>query len=206
MDIPVVTSELRNFLSRLKLGQMMDKLPERLITARQSLMRRVDFLEMLLADEVVRRDARSAQVRAKAVHLDPSMVAEAWGDMAAVTFDHVLWHELTTLRFVDDNYNALILGHIGCRRRYRVHFERADKLFKRMKAVRLDQSVEAQMRKLVAVDLLVIDAFALHPLDVTDTNLFYELVVERHRQGATVLTSNRDPIEFLAQMADPLFA
>lgn len=62
------------------------------------------------------------------------------------------------------------------------------------------------MRKLVAVDLLLIDDFALSPLDATDTNAFYELVVERHRQGATVLTSNRDPAEFLAQMADPLLA
>jgi DNA replication protein DnaC len=174
----------------------------------------------VVADEVARRHARSSHVRAKAAHLDPSMVAEAWDDSAAVTFDHALWHELTTLRFVDNNHNALILGpvgvgktflatalgHIGCRRRYRVHFERADKLFKRMKVARLDNSVDAETRKLVAVDLLVIDDFALHPLDVTDTNLFYELVVERHRQGATILTSNRDPSEFLAQFADPLLA
>lgn len=62
------------------------------------------------------------------------------------------------------------------------------------------------MRKLVTVDLLVIDDFTLHPLDVTYTNLFYGLVVERHRQGATVITSNRDPSEFLAETTDPLFA
>ena len=43
-------------------------------------------------------------------------------------------------------------------------------------------------------------------MDVTDTNLFYELTVERHRQGATVITLNRDPSEFLAQFADPLLA
>lgn len=76
---------------------MMYTLPERLLTARQSSMPHVDFLETVLADEVARRDARSAQVRAKAAP-----------------------------------------GHIGCRRRYRVHYERADKLFKRMKAARLD--------------------------------------------------------------------
>ena len=214
---PVVTSELRSILSRLRLGQMMDTLLERLITSRQSSMPHVDFLEMVLPDEVARHDARPAHLRAKAAHLDPSMLAEAWEDSASVTFDHALWHELTTLRFVDDNHNALILGPVGVaktflatalgsRRRYRVHFERADKLFMRMKAARLDNSVDAEMRKLVAVDLLVIDDFALHPLDVTDTNLFYELVVERHRQGATVLTSNGDPSEFLAQMADPLLA
>ena len=146
--------------------------------------------------------------------------AEAWDDTAAVIYDRAVWAELTTLRFVDENHNALILGpvgvgktflatalgHIACRRRYRVHFERADKLFKRLKAARLDKSADAEMRKLVGVDLLMIDDFALHPLDVTETNDFYELVVERHRKGATVITSNRDPSEFLAQMADPLLA
>jgi DNA replication protein DnaC len=41
---------------------------------------------------------------------------------------------------------------------------------------------------------------------MTETNDFSQLVVERHRQGATALTSNRDPTEFLTQMADPLLA
>ena len=217
---PIITPELRAILSRLKLGQMMTTLPERLLSARQSSMSHVDFLEMVLADEVARREVASASLRARAAHLDPTMVAEGWDDSAAVTFDHALWGELMTLRFVDNNHNVLILGpvgvgktflatalgHIACRRRYRVHFERADKLFKRLRAARLDNSVETEMRKLVAVDLLVIDDFALHPLDVTDTNLFYELTVERHQHGATVITSNRDPSEFLAQFADPLLA
>ena len=204
---PTVSTGLRSILTTLRLGQMVDTLPERLATARECSMPHVDFLEMVLADEVARREKRSAGVRAKAAHLDPSMVADAWDDTAAVTYDRAIWAELTTLRFVDENHNALILGpggvgktflatalgHIACRRRYRVHFERADKMFKRLKAARLDNSVESELRKLISVDLLVIDDFALHPLDATETNDFYELVVERHRKGATLITSNRDP-------------
>ena len=34
----------------------------------------------------------------------------------------------------------------------------------------------------------------------------YEVIVERHRCAATVVTSNREPIEWLALMADPLLA
>ena len=49
------------------------------------------------------------------------------------------------------------------------------------------------MRKLIGVDLLIIDDFALQPLDATETADIYELCVERHRQAATVVTSNRDP-------------
>ncbi len=78
--------------------------------------------------------------------------------------------------------------------------------FKRLRASRLDNSHETEMRKLLRVDLLIIDDFALQPLDSIDTADVYELIVERHRAAATVITSNREPIEWLAQMADPLLA
>lgn len=39
-----------------------------------------------------------------------------------------------------------------------------------------------------------------------DTADIYELNVERHRAAATVVTSNREPIESLGLMADPLLA
>jgi DNA replication protein DnaC len=124
------------------------------------------------------------------------------------------------MRFVEQARNAFILGpvgvgktflatalgHIACRRRISVHFERADKLHKRLKAARLDASFDVEMRKLIGVDLLIVDDFALTALDATETADIYELVVERHRTGATVLTSNRDPSEWLAVMADPLLA
>jgi DNA replication protein DnaC len=101
---------------------------------------------------------------------------------------------------------ATALGHIAVRRRHSVLIARADKLFKRLKAARLDNSVEAEMRRLAHVELLVLDDFALQPLDATQTTDLYELIVERHRKAATVLTSNREPSKWLAMMADPLLA
>ena len=62
------------------------------------------------------------------------------------------------------------------------------------------------MAKLIRVDLLILDDFALHSLDGKETADIYELVVERHHRCATVLTSNRDPSEWLSAMADPLLA
>ncbi len=43
--------------------------------------------------------------------------------------------------------------------------------------------------KLLRVDLLVVDDFALQNLDNLDTADIYELIVERHRSAATVVTS-----------------
>jgi DNA replication protein DnaC len=56
------------------------------------------------------------------------------------------------------------LGHIAVRRGHTVHTERADKLFKRLNAARLDATYEDEMRKLHRVDLLVLDDLALHRL------------------------------------------
>ena len=48
--------------------------------------------------------------------------------------------------------------------------------------------------------------FAAARLWPTPTADIYELIVERHRAAATVATSKREPIEWLALMADPLLA
>jgi DNA replication protein DnaC len=45
----------------------------------------------------------------------------------------------------------------------------------------------------------------LRPLDATETNDFYELVVERHRRKATIVSSNRAP-EWLSMTTDALLA
>ena len=72
-------------------------------------------------------------------------------------------------------------------------FSRTDVLLKRLRASRLDNSHDTEIRKLVRVDLLVLDDFALQPMDALDTADIYELIVERHRASSTVVTSNREP-------------
>ena len=217
---PTVSPDLKALMRKLRLGRLIDTLPERLALAKSHDLSHIEFLEQLFSDEVTRRDGDSAGRRARAARLDPHMVLEAWDEDAKITYDRAVWSELVSLRFVEQARNAFILGpvgvgktflatslgHIACRRRVSVYFERSDRLHKRLKAARLDASYDQEMRKLIGVDLLVIDDFALQPLDMLETADLYELCVERHHAKATVLTSNRDPSEWLAAMADPLLA
>jgi len=104
--------DLKQILRTLKLGRLLDTLPERLTLAKQQHLAHADFLELVLADEVTRRDTNSAALRARAAGLDPGMRLESWDTTAAVRFDQQLWNELTSLRFLDGPHGALILGPV----------------------------------------------------------------------------------------------
>lgn len=77
---------------------------------------------------------------------------------------------------------------------------------RRWKTISSSRALEAELRKLARVDVLILDDFALRPLDATQTNHFYELVVERHRRASTIVTSNREPSEWLTMTSDALLA
>src|SRR3954466_6678863 len=100
--------ELKQILRHLKLGQMLDTLPERLALAKQQHLGHADFLELVLADEHTRREAKSATLRARTAGLDPSMRRDTWDTSAAIGHDRQLWNELTSLRFLDGPHGALI--------------------------------------------------------------------------------------------------
>jgi DNA replication protein DnaC len=217
---PVVSSELRDALKRLKLGKLVDSLPDRLLLAKQQKMSFEDFLLLLLQDEISRRDSTAIERRVRNAGLEPDMTFECWDDGAKVNFDPRVMAELRSLRFIGEHKNALILGpvgvgktfianalgHLACRHRYQVLFSRADDLLRRLRQSRLDNSREAVMRELIGVDLLILDDFALESMTRDESRDIYQLFVERTGRAATVITSNRDTSEWIATFEDVLLA
>ena len=216
----VISTDLKTVLRRLKLSRMLDTLPERITLARQQKMPHPDFLMIVLADEASRRDSQSVTLRAQRAHLDPAMQLEAWDPTARVTFDQTMLNELVSLRFLDAHAHAAIvgpvgvgktflshaLGHIACRRGQSVLVLRADQMLKTLRHARLDHTHELELRKLIAVDLLIVDDFGLDAMDANESRDAYEIFTERHRAGSMIITSNRGPDEWLATFADPVRA
>ena len=148
-----VGADLTRLLKALKLGALADTLPERAALARQHKLSHIGFLETLLADEVSRRESRSASLRSAKAGLDPTMRFDTWTAQDDLRYDRTLLGDLTSLRFLDAGQSAIILGpvgvgkthlatalgHMAIRRRHTVQFARSDKLFTRLRAARLDK-------------------------------------------------------------------
>jgi DNA replication protein DnaC len=220
MTPDAISLDLKTVLRRLKLSRLLDTLPERLTLARQQQMPPHDLLLLILSDEVARRDSLGVTLRVQKARLDPSMVLEAWDATAKVTLDRTLLNELASLRFLDTHAHVAIvgpvgvgktflahaLGHIACRRGATVLAVRTDAMLKTLKHARLDHTYDAELRKLIAVDLLILDDFAIDVLDPIESRDLYDLLLERYRTGSIIVTSNRGPDEWLATFADPVRA
>jgi len=216
----LISQDLKTVLRRLKLSRMLDTLPERLTLARTQQMPHQDLLLLALSDEASRRDSLASTFRAQRADLDPAMQLEQWDKTAKVSFDRTLLNELVSLRFVEAHAHVAIvgpcgvgktflahaLGHIACRRGHSVLAVRGDQMLKTLRHARLDNTHEAELRKLIGVDLLIVDDFGLDAMDAAESRDAYEIFTERHRAGSMVITSNRGPDEWLATFADPMRA
>ncbi len=134
--------------------------------------------------------------------------------------DKALFHKLAAGDWIDRHQNLIVigptgvgkswiacaLGHKACRDDRSVLYQRMPRLFDALGLARGDGRHARLLKTFARVDVLILDDFALRPLDATQTNDFYELVVERHRKASTIVTSNREPAEWLSMMSDALLA
>jgi DNA replication protein DnaC len=179
-----------------------------------------DLLLLVLGDEESHRDSEVTAMRARRAQLDPAMRLGAWDSTAKVTFDRTLLNELVSMRFVASRAHVAIvgpagvgktflahaLGHIACRHGHSALARRTDQMLKVLRHARLDQSYEVELRKLLAVDVLLIDDFGVDAMAATEGRDAYEIFTEWHRAGTMIVTSNRGPDEWLATFAGPVRA
>jgi DNA replication protein DnaC len=215
-----IQPSLKTVLKRLKLSGLLPTLPDRVAYARKTELAELDFLELVLHDEVERRDQHNLALRLERAGFEEEQTLEGFDWDAPITFDRERVRDLFSLGFVERQQDVIFLGPVGvgktflasalghtaCRAGYDVLFLRADRLFQVLHQSRADHSTEKVLRRLLAPDVLILDDFGLRRLSAEQSSDFYELVLERHRRASTLLTSNRSIDEWIALLDDPILA
>ncbi len=211
---------LKTVLRRLKLSGFLATLPERSAYAEKAKLSYQDFLELVLTDEVERRDQVSLHRRLARAQFQEEQTLEGFHSDAPVTFDREKVRDLFGLGFIARKEDVILMGPVGvgkthlasaighaaCRAGKKVLFLRADTLLKELLQARADRSGDRALRRLIAPDLLIVDDIGLRRLDATGSSDLYEVIVERHRRSSTVFTSNRTIEEWVTLFDDPMLA
>lgn len=214
------TTALKPVLRRLKLSPMLVTLPDRCAYARKAQLSFEAFLELVLQDEVDRREQLALATRLTRAQFSEEQTLEGFDWDAPISFDRERVRDLFGLGFlgrhediifmgpagVGKTFLASALGHAACRAGQRVLFLRADVLLKELLASRADHTTEKAIRRLLAPDLLIVDDFGLKRLDHLASCDLYEVIIERHKQSSTIFTSNRAIEEWIPLFDDPLLA
>jgi DNA replication protein DnaC len=215
-----VSSSTKSVLKRLKLSGMLATLPDRVAYARKAKLCELEFLELVLQDEIDRRDHKNLTIRLDRAGFEEEQTLEGFDWDAPVTFDRQRVKDLFGLGFLErredviflgpvgvgKTFLASALGHAACRAGHQVLFMRADRLLKLIHQSRADHTTEKVIRKLLAPDLLIVDDFGLRRLDPEQSSDFYEVIIERHRRASTFVTSNRAIEEWIPLFDDPILA
>jgi DNA replication protein DnaC len=213
-------NELKYVLRKLRLSGILFSLEDRVAYAKANKLAYAEFLELVLQDELSRRQHNSLARRMKASSVNADQTLERFDWEAGITVDREILKELFSLEFIERHENVIFCGPVGvgktflanalahsaCRRGKKVLMGRAKKIFKALRQSRADNSFERELVKLISPDLLVIDDLGLQKLTPQEANDFYEIVVERHARASTIITSNRHVDEWEALFDDPILA
>ena len=97
---PMTVNDLTPLLKRLKLGQMLPTLPERIALARRDSLDYVAFLEVILSDEVNRRDVKRLRTRLEKAGFEQICSLEDFDWGAEISMDKRLVDAVFALEFL----------------------------------------------------------------------------------------------------------
>lgn len=205
--------DLDSRLRHLRLGGMAQVLPVRNQEAITNNLAYVDFLDLLVEDELNRRRDRLLARRIAQAGLPQLKTLDDFNWSFNTDLPKALILDLATVRFVAERAGVLLIGppgvgkshiclslalaaiHAGHTVLYRSAFDLAEDL---SEAAALETRKEV-VHKLTRVDLLVIEDLGMRRLPPTAAEDLLEIFTRRYEVGATLLSSNR-PIEDWGQV------
>jgi len=209
---------LRPKLTRLKLSGMLETLSHRMDQAISERWSYSQFLDILLTDEVERRDQKQLSRRLVRSELDPEQTLETFDFLFNPRIHKNVFKELALCGFMEKRENLFLLGptgvgkshlaqalgHEACRKGHEVIFRHIGKLVQWIRAGKGDGSYERRLNYACSIDLLILDDFGLQPLSEEQQSDLFEIISERYGKKSLIITSNRDFNEWPAVFKNPL--
>lgn len=207
-------------LKGLKLSGILQTLEVRLSQAQQEHLGYVEFLEILMEDELRRRANQRLTQRVARARFEEIKTLEGFDFGANPKVPAKQIRDLATCEFIQRKQWVLFIGPVGvgkshllqaighqaCRQGHTVLYIKTSRLLADLGGGHADGTWEIRFRRYLKPDLLLLDDFAMKEFSPQQAEDLYDLVDDRSRMGSVVLASNRSPQDWYPLFPNPVLA
>lgn len=214
MSLQVIKEQMRKLL----LSTAANEIDE--ILAKQKKAVSLGWVTELLEKELDMRRANSVTKRVKLARFPEITSLEGFDWSFNEKIDRASVEELATLKFVDDNEIALMLGNTGtgkshlgiaigviaAQRGHRVYWSSVKRLAKLIEQARARNTLDLLFKQILSSKLWILDDWGVISMSREVSEEIFDLLDRRKHSCALLLTSNRDVEEWPRVFPDPVIA
>ena len=212
--------QIKEQLRILKLSGIRDYLDTRLMEANSNQLTYSEFLSTLLLDEIEIRKQNKLNRLISQAQIGSDATLENFDFKFSPRIPVLHIKSLAACEFLNKGENVIFLGptgtgkthlakalcHQACRRYRSALFLSFYRFFKELKMMEMDGKLDLYLKRILKVDLLVIDDFAFRKIDAIESELFYYIVDQRFKTKSIFLTSNRALADWVSIFPDQITA
>ena len=207
-------------LRQLKLSGILQTLDMRVSQAVDQQLAPLEFLALLLDDELERRSQQHQIVMLSLSGCDNNKTLAHFDFTAAPGINRTLIHDMASCIFIQRHENLLMCGPTGVGKshlanaiaiealkcNFRVISKPTHRLLQDLQVARANGSLPRHLARILSCDLLVLDDFGLQSISPQAAQDLYEIITERYEHGSMIITSNRAFEEWGEIFANDLLA
>ena len=216
----MMTHPLLPKLRQLRLSGMLETLDVRATQAVERQLAPIEFLALLLDDELERRNQSRLARHLAQSGCDSQKTLAHFDFAAAPGVNRTLIQDLSTCTYITRHENILLCGPTGVgkshlahglgiealKRDFRVLSDSVHHLLKSLHVTRASGGHTRLWNKILKADLLILDDFGLYPLTPQAAQDLYEIISERYERASIIITSNRAFEEWAEVFSNDLLA
>jgi DNA replication protein DnaC len=213
------TPQISAQLKRLRLPGMANNLDIRLKQAKDENLGYVDFITLLVQDELLSREANNLDKRLKQAGFSKTCTFEGYDfTFNSEALPTAMIRDLASCHFIENYENLIIcgppgigkshiaqaIGHEVCRRGMDVLFRKTHVLINELSDTFYPKRTQRLLKRALNSTLLILDDFAFRKYEQSEAELLYSIADARLGYKSTILTSNRPPEDWYSVFPDPV--